>query len=156
MIGLNTGCGDRWTSRKWPNNSWLTLINLLQKEGYSVLLLGGKNEDKQNKKLSIDSGAEYIGFFSFKQFISLVAKCNAVVSTVTMAIHVAIGLRKPIVLLNNIFNPNEFHFFASSKIVGPDKNCDCYYLPECINGRSCIEEISAEKILTEIKTILPL
>ena len=47
-------------------------------------------------------------------------------------------------------------FFASSKIVGPDKNCDCYYLPECINGRSCIEEISAEKILTEIKTILPL
>ena len=86
----------------------------------------------------------------------LVEKCNAVVSTVTMAMHVAIGLRKPIVLLNNIFNPNEFHFFAPSKIVGPDKNCDCYYLPKCINGRSCIEEISAEKVLAEIKMILPL
>ena len=67
-----------------------------------------------------------------------------------------IGLHKPIVLLNNIFNPNEFHFFSSSKIVGPDKNCDCYYLPECINGRSCIEEISAEKVLAEIKKILSL
>jgi len=156
VIGLNTGCGGRWTSRKWPNNSWLTLINLLQKEGYTVLLLGGENEDEQNKKLSGESGAEYMGFFSFKQFISLVAKCNAVVSTVTMAMHVAIGLRKPIVLLNNIFNPNEFHFFSPFKIVEPDKNCDCYYLPECINGRSCIEEISAEKVLAEIKMILPL
>ena len=64
IIGLNTGCGDRWTSRKWPNNSWLTLINLLQKEGYTVLLLGGKDEDEQNKKLSGESGAEYMGFYS--------------------------------------------------------------------------------------------
>ena len=156
IIGLNTGCGERWISRKWSYNSWLELINLLKNRGYSVLLLGGKDEDVQNKKLAKESNAEYIGFFPFKQFISLAENCDVIVSTVTMAMHVAIGLGKPLVLLNNIFNSNEFHFFVPSKIVKPDKDCDCYYLPECINDRSCIENISAEKVLAEINALLPL
>ena len=35
-------------------------------------------------------------------------QCDVVVSQVTMAMHIAIGLGKRLILMNNIFNRNEF------------------------------------------------
>jgi hypothetical protein len=40
-IGLNTGCGGRWTSRLWPESYWISLAKRLKKAGYQPLLLGG-------------------------------------------------------------------------------------------------------------------
>ncbi len=152
-IGLNTGCGERWTSRQWPYENWTDLIIKLQKEGFNVLLLGGKSEDLRNKEISKLTGAEYTGFFQFDEFISLVDKCEIVVSTVTMAMHVAIGLKKPLVLLNNIFNSNEFYFFNDSIILEPERECECYYRPTCVNEISCIAEVTAEQVFTAIKKL---
>lgn len=153
FIGLNTGCGERWTSRQWPMENWEDLINKLQNDRLNVLLLGGKNEDNQNKELSLKTGAEYFGYFPFNEFINLMNKCSVVVSTVTMAMHVVIGMKTPLVLLNNIFNPNEFHFFTDSIILGPEKECECYYKPTCVNEISCIAEVTAEKVFSAITNL---
>jgi hypothetical protein len=34
IVGLNTGCGGRWTSRLWPENNWIALAKRLKKAGY--------------------------------------------------------------------------------------------------------------------------
>ena len=116
-------------------------------------MLGGKSEDEQNRYIAEESGAKYLGFFPFNEFISLVDKCAVIVSTVTMAMHVAIGLKKPLVLLNNIFNPHEFHFFSESMILGPDKECECYYRPTCINEISCIADVKADMVFDAINKL---
>ncbi len=152
-IGLNTGCGERWTSRRWPDGNWAGLIIKLQDNGFNVLLLGGKSEDLLNKELSKKTGAKYYGYFPFNEFISLVNKCDVIVSTVTMVMHVAIGLKKSLVLLNNIFNSNEFYFFNDSIILEPERECECYYRPICINEISCIAEVTAEQVFTAIKNL---
>ncbi|MDP6726836.1 MAG: glycosyltransferase family 9 protein [Candidatus Marinimicrobia bacterium] len=152
-IGLNTGCGERWTSRQWPNENWIELINKLQNDGLNVLLLGGMNENEQNRMLSIKTGAEYFGYFSFKEFVHLMNKCTVVVSTVTMAMHVAIGLKKSLVLLNNIFNPKEFHFFTDSIILEPEKECECFYKPVCVNETSCIVDVTPDHVFEAIKSL---
>jgi len=153
-IGLNTGCGKRWTSRQWPLVNWSELINMLQHDGQKVLLLGGENEDEQNRELSKKTGAEYLGYFPFKEFIYLMNKCSLIVSTVTMAMHVAIGLKKPLVLLNNIFNSNEFHTFTDSKILEPDRECECYYRPTCVNEVSCIADVKPIQVFEAVKNLL--
>ena len=51
IIGLNTGCGDRWTTRLWSSEKWVGLIKLLQTQNFEVLLLGGKQEDERNIEL---------------------------------------------------------------------------------------------------------
>src|SRR2546426_467248 len=33
VIGLNTGCGGRWTSRLWPDNYWVSLAKKIKKSG---------------------------------------------------------------------------------------------------------------------------
>ena len=74
-------------------------------------------------------------------FYAMIEGCQCVVSAVTMAMHLAIGARTPLVLLNNIFNPYEFELYGRGEIVEPPAPCDCYYSPVCRTGRRCIHEI---------------
>lgn len=133
VIGLNTGCGERWTSRLWKDDYWIELIDKLKDENFEVILLGGPGEDQKNKMLSSASGAKYFGVFDLKTFINLAGKCDLIVSQVTMSMHIAIALEKKLVLMNNIFNPNEFELYGNGEIIMPRKECKCYFLPKCIN-----------------------
>ncbi len=131
VIGLNTGCGGRWISRLWPNENWIELASNLKKNGYEVIFLGGEQEHDKNLILSEKSGGKYFGHFKLDKFISLVDKCDLVVTAVTMAMHIAIGLKKNLVLFNNIFNKNEFYLYNRGMILEPEVKCNCYYTPEC-------------------------
>lgn len=156
VIGLNTGCGGRWVSRIWPEHSWVELISLLQENHYFPMLLGGEAEDERNKKISEETGAYYPGYFDLKKFISLVNQCDLVVTAVTMALHIAIGLKKKVVLFNNIFNPNEFELFKRGVIIEPEKPCKCFFSPRCINTEYfCMNYIFPAKVFEEIKKLVP-
>ncbi len=151
IIGLNTGCGGRWISRLWAEENWENLITLLQKAGYFPMLLGGEQEDEKNQRLSDKAGAYYPGHFSFDEFISLMNQCDVIVSAVTMAMHIAIGLKKPLVLMNNIFNKNEFELYGRGEIVEPDKPCQCFFSPGCKNPEYfCMEHLSSGKIFKAV------
>jgi len=149
VVGLNTGCGGRWISRLWPKEYWIKLAKDLITKGYEIILLGGQNEDEKNKLISKESGAKYFGYFSLNQFISLVNECDIIVSTVTMAMHLAIGLKKQLILFNNIFNKNEFYLYNRGEILEPDFDCDCYYSPVCQNN--CMQYLYPEKVLEVIE-----
>ncbi len=105
LIGLNTGCGDRWTTRLWSDEKWIELIQLLHQENFTVVLLGGEQEDARNTRLQETTSAIYLGYFKLEQFINLMYQMDVIVTQVTMAMHIAIALQKKMVLLNNIFNP---------------------------------------------------
>ncbi len=73
-----------------------------------------------------------------------------IVSAVTMAMHLAIGTRTPLVLLNNIFNRYEFELYGRGEIVEPPIPCDCYYRGVCQTGRNCINEISPAAVFQAV------
>ena len=109
-----------------------------------MLLLGGTEEHKKNKKISSKSKAAYLGHFPLQQFINLVDQCDLVVTAVTMATHIAIGLGKKLVLFNNTFNRHEFELYGLGKILEPEIDCDCYYAAECPND--CMKYIYPERV----------
>jgi len=152
IVGLNTGCGARWISRLWADDNWIELIKLLQNNGYYPLLLGGKQEDEKNLYFSETTGADYKGYFSLGKFISEVNQCDLIISAVTMGMHIAIGLKKPLILMNNIFNPNEFELYGRGEIIMPDKKCDCFFSPKCNNKNYfCMVYIYPSKLLEAVK-----
>lgn len=144
IVGLNTGCGGRWVSRLWPERYWVQLAQKLKKAGYVPLLLGGEQEDDKNKRLARKSGALYLGYFPLLQFINLVGQCDLVVTAVTMAMHITIGLNKRIVLFNNIFNRNEFELYGLGEILEPDFDCTCFYSPVCSNN--CMQYLTVKTV----------
>ncbi len=151
VIGLNTGCGGRWTSRLWPTEYWIELAKNLLKSNYEVILLGGELEDEKNKLIQKESGAKYFGFFPLKIFMDLLNQCNTVITAVTMAMHLAIGLKKNLILFNNIFNKNEFYLYGRGEILEPDFNCYCYYSPVCPNN--CMQYLYPDKVLETVRKI---
>ncbi|WP_310392320.1 glycosyltransferase family 9 protein [Hymenobacter sp.] len=155
-VGLNTGCGDRWTTRLWSDEKWITLIESLQMAGYMPVLLGGEAEAARNQDLHAATGAAYPGTFPLPRFINLMHQMDAVVTQVTMAMHISIALRKPTVLMNNIFNPHEFDLYGRGRLVQPDKDCVCFYRGTCRLGTSCMEDLPAEKVLAAVRASLPL
>ena len=147
IIGVNTGCGDRWTSRLWSDDNWINLIKRLIDKGFEVILLGGPQEDNKNKMYSENTSAKYFGFFDLKTFINLADKCELIISQVTMTMHIAIGLNKKLVLMNNIFNPNEYELYGNGEIIHPRKECKCYFSPKCVNAEyNCMDYLHPEDV----------
>jgi heptosyltransferase-2 len=154
IIGLNTGCGGRWVSRLWADENWIKLGKLLKDNGYFPMYLGGEQENEKNLFLSKAAGCYYPGHFSFQGFISLMNHCDAIVSAVTMAMHIAVGLKKPLILMNNIFNKYEFELYGRGEIVEPDKECKCFFSPNCKNEEYfCMEHLKPEKIFSAVKRL---
>ncbi len=71
-----------------------------------------------------------------------------------MALHIAIGLNKKTILLNNIFNKNEFEFYGNGKVIEPPIECKCYYRSKCIDDTRCIEKIKPESVLEAVKEMM--
>ncbi|MDH7515060.1 MAG: glycosyltransferase family 9 protein [Bacteroidota bacterium] len=151
VVGLNTGCGGRWTSRLWPDAYWVELARQLRAAGYTPLFLGGAQEHEKNVRLAAEAGGTYLGHFPLNDFIALVDRCEVVVTAVTMALHIAIGLRKRVVLFNNIFNPAEFELFGRGEILSPSRECRCFFSPTCVNPEyRCMEHLEPARVFEAV------
>ncbi|HMW36081.1 MAG TPA: glycosyltransferase family 9 protein [bacterium] len=150
IIGLNTGCGDRWLTRLWPEAYWVELIQILQMNGFFPLLLGGPAEDAMNKNYAKMTGAYYPGTFTLQEFIALSSRCDVVLTAVSMMMHIAIATRVPLVLFNNIFNPHEFELYDNGIMVQPATGCDCYFGNTCSRTHHCMLDIPVDSVYQAI------
>lgn len=158
IIGINTSVGKKWPIRKFSNKKLLSVIRKIQNK-YQVVLLGGPDEHSLNMKIASMTKAAYFGVFPIKKFIGLVSLCDLVVTPVTMAMHIAIGLEKKIIILNSIFPRAEFYLYGLGDILEPDISCKyCYksrFDSNCQESNLvCMDLISNKDLLSTIKNLL--
>lgn len=154
IVGLNCGCGERWVSRLWPEKKWIELSKLLREKDYEIILFGGPQEDKKNKGISKKAGVKYLGYFPLRTFCSLVNQCDIVITQVSMATHIAIALNKKLILMNNIFNKNEFYLYGNGAIIEPELDCLGCYKPQQDKNcpvESCMDLITVQKIYNMVQ-----
>ena len=104
-----------------------------------------------NERFQAATGCHYPGHFSLKEFFALMANTDIVVTQVSMNMHIAIALKKRLVLFNNIFNAHEFHLYDRGVIVQPTSGCDCYYGNTCSRERSCMLDIQVDRVMEHIR-----
>jgi heptosyltransferase-2 len=156
VIGLNTGASPVWLTRIWSTKRWVELAKLLLAKGYSPIILGGPDENERNQNIAAESGAQYLGVMPYKTFFEVVNSVDCVVTGVTMALHVAIALEKKIVLLNNIFNKNEFYLYGLGVIMEPKVSCLSCYKSQYDNAceiNNCLDSISPHDVFAQINKL---
>tara|TARA_Y100001933_G_C18978227_1_gene555558 strand:+ start:164 stop:1393 length:1230 start_codon:yes stop_codon:yes gene_type:complete len=153
IIGLNTGCGSRWKTRLWPPKNWISLINKLEKLGFFCLLMGGPDEDEMNRHYQSETNATYLGIFSLEEFIAISSNTDIIVTPVSMMMHIALALKKQLLLFNNIFNVHEFELYGRGIIIEPTSGCDCYFGNSCSREKSCMKDISVKDVLSNIAVL---
>ena len=64
--------------------------------------------------------------------------------------HIALALKKQMMLFHNIFNVHEFELYNRGIIIEPESGCDCYFGNSCKREKSCMYDISVKDVFTNI------
>src|SRR5215467_14388473 len=150
VIGLNTGAGQRWQLKQWREEGYLELAERLAKRhGAQFLLLGGPEERERHQRLGsksqvplIDSGCDN----TVRHFSAIVAACDLVVAGDTLAMHLALALKRRAVILFGPTSSAEIEMYGLGEKVIPQMDCLVCYKPTCDFVPNCMDLISASMV----------
>jgi ADP-heptose:LPS heptosyltransferase len=156
-IGLNTGSGTRFETKQWPPRHFSRLIGLLgSKLEADLFLLGGPKEKALNRSLEqkarckvFNTGNEN-SLLEFAGFISLM---DVVVSSDSLAMHLAVALGKKVVALFGSTCPQEITLYGRGTKIFAGVPCSPCYKSTCLE-MTCMKAITPEQVFREIQKIL--
>lgn len=161
-IGLNTGCGSVFRTKLWPLDRWVELIRELQAAlpAATLLLLGGPAEREMNDQILqqcpgvIHTGCDN----SLEEFFGIVDACDLVVSSDSLAMHIAIALKKHVVALFGSTSATEIDLFDRGEKVVTDFDCSPCYLKNCDKNPTCMQAMTgrrvAEAVLRQLQSVV--
>ena len=156
-VGLNTGAGTKFETKQWPAEHFLKLISLLTRElGASVFLLGGPREKEMNHFLARKTRAKVYNTGtdnSLPEFAGFMSRMDLVVCSDTLAMHLAIALRKKVVALFGPTCPQEIELYGRGVKLFSGAPCAPCYKQTCTDGK-CMTEIMPDTVFQEIRKII--
>ncbi len=156
VIGINTGSGERWTSKRLPVEKTAKLIEMLVKELKArVILFGGKDEVERNDEIISLTKAPIINAGcgnDLKEFPALISLCHAFVTSDTLGLHVALALKRKVVALIGPTSASEIELYDLGKKIVPDDDCVCCYKENCVS----MESIDIREVVSAVRSLLEL
>jgi len=156
MIGLNTGAGPAFANKAPTPSRWVELAKQLVAHGYAVVLLGGPREVEKNAWIMQqlagkihDTGCNN----TEQQFVALVDQCDAVVTGDTLALHVAVARRVPVIALFGPTCEQEIDLFGLGQKVLSQHDCGPCYRRHCDRDPNCMDAIPIEQIVAAVEAV---
>lgn len=157
VIGLNTGAGKRFATKRWGIEGFIELADLLSGNLKAhVVLLGGPEEIERNKEIAsktkypvIDSGCHH----SLKEFMGLINQCCMVVTGDTLALHLSVALKKLVIALFGSTCHQEIDLYGRGKKLVAEVACAPCYRGNC-DTMICMKGISAHDVFHACKEAL--
>lgn len=147
VIGINTGAGGRWENKKLSEEKTTQLVGSLNSKlkNARLILFGGPEEKERNGRIKkmvktniIDAGCSN----SLMEFASLVNLCSLIVTSDSLALHVATALKKNIVAFFCPTSSSEIELYGRGIKIIPKTGCLCCYKPKCkISPEYDVDEI---------------
>ena len=158
VLGINTGAGERWELKRLSEDKTVDLINRLKKETETkLILLGGPEETERNKRILhkiknkiIDGGCNN----SLLEFATIINLCNLIITSDSLALHIALALRKKVVVFFGPTSANEIALYGLGSKVLPRGEFLCFYRKKCEHERNCGDLIEINDIISATKRLL--
>lgn len=155
IVGLNTGAGGRWELKQWRESGFVDLMRTLSREcQIQFVLLGGPAEIERNVRLQRDTGVRTVdpgGHNPVRHFAALTGCCDVVVTGDTLAMHVALALKRRTVVLFGPTSFAEIELYGSGEKVVPDMTCLSCYKATCDFVPNCMDLISADMVAAAVR-----
>jgi len=157
-VGLSTGAGDVFATKKWTETGYVQLANqVVERLGATVLLLGGPSEKERNAHIAtaaeyplIDTGTDN----SLRRFAGIVGNCDLLVTGDTLAMHIAIGLKVPVVVMLGSTCHQEIELYGRGEKIVSDFDCSPCYLSICPKEISCMEAMGSDVVFEAASRLL--
>lgn len=158
VIGINTGAGTIFANKHLSFRKTVGLIRLLKKQiKAKILLLGGPLEKKLNRLITARAGSGVINGGcenSLKEFSALVNKCSVVITADTLALHIAIALKRPVAAYFGPTCHQEIDFYNRGIKVVTGSACAPCYRNQCDKLPTCMDDINLGQIVKAVKCLL--
>lgn len=156
-IGLNTGSGVKFLTKQWPPEYFVRLIELVHHQlDANIFLLGGPRESILNQQIeqSTSSAVYNTGNDnSLREFAGFLAKMDIVVCSDTLALHLALALKRKVVALFGPTCPQEVDLYDLGIKLFSGVSCSPCYKQTCAEMK-CMKSISPSQVLQAIKSLL--
>ncbi|MBR9705352.1 glycosyltransferase [Candidatus Pacearchaeota archaeon] len=126
VVGLFLGGADRWKKSLSIDLSMQLIDEIYKKFKCKIVLFGGPNEKERNNEILgevkvpiVDAGTNN----SIKDLIAKISVCNYFISTDTLTLHIALGLKKKTIVLLGPTVVNEKENYPYSRKVLAKSNC---------------------------------
>ena len=168
-ILVNPNCGDLFDYRKWPEEHFVRLINLIASSypEYFFILIGNKSEEDYTSGISVKvqgNGKRIInlaGKTGMNELFALIENADLMISNDSGPLHISslygvniaafFGPETPVVY--GPVNKNSLVFYSHDKYCSPCLNVydskKCLYGEECLSN-TCLSEIIPEDVFKEI------
>ncbi len=150
VIGLNTGAGGRWPLKQWTEDGYLELIGrLAARYSPQFVLLGGPPERERHRRLASrspvplhDAGCDN----TVRHFSAIVGACTLVITGDTLAMHIALALKRRTVVLFGPTSAAEIEMYGLGEKVVPEMACLSCYRTSCGITPNCMDLIRPEMV----------
>ncbi|MDD2367018.1 MAG: glycosyltransferase family 9 protein [Desulfuromonadaceae bacterium] len=131
-VGLNWAVGSKWPNKSWPIEKWEELKQLLD-----------------SSQLSYSSQQ---GMDNLHDYIDWINSCRLLVTNDSLGLHIALALRKRVVVLYGPTNPNETYFYGRGEVLYPemDRPCIPCLEPVCSQETHCMKYIGALTVISAV------
>lgn len=163
-LALNCGAGGRWPAKQVSEAKAARLAVALGKAfGRPVLLLGGKEEREMRRNRRIAARAARLApafrpvltpYLPLRSFAGLVELCAAMVTTDSLAFHVAGALGVPAVVLVGPTSAAELDFRGRGRVLLPPGGCSCFYAARCSRAVHCLDDIPESSVTAAVRACL--
>lgn len=149
IIGLNTGAGSVFANKTWPTEKFEALARRMSERcDCRIALLGGPDEVERNEQLAAALGSAVIHTgckHSEREFAALVGLCSAVLTGDTTAMHMAIALDVPAVVLFGPTCSQEIDLYGHGAKLRSGIACAPCYRRQCDVAPNCMDLITVEQ-----------
>jgi lipopolysaccharide heptosyltransferase III len=150
LLGLVTGCGPAFQRKRWIESGFAEIAKRAKKELQAeVVLLGGHEEVGINERIRSLAGERLLdsrGEHNLREFAGFIQACQVVITGDTLALHMALALKRPTICLFGPTCAQEIEMFGlGEKVVAPVPCVPCYR-QTCEESPTCMESISVETV----------
>jgi ADP-heptose:LPS heptosyltransferase len=149
-IGLNTGAGEIFATKKWTEENYARLANRLVRElEAEVLLLGGPAEVDRNRRIAEAAQIPVTNTGNdnpIRKFAGIVGNCDLLITGDTLAMHIAIGLKIPALVMLGPTCHQEIELYGRGAKIVSDFDCSPCYLSVCPRPSTCMDALSVNEV----------
>ncbi len=155
-IGINPGAGGVFAYKAWREEGYVNLIRAVSARRPDVrfVLLGGKEEEELLDRLYKSSRNAPIFHAgtdnTLGEFTALIDRCDLLVCGDTLAMHLAIARRRPVVALFGPTCEQEIDLFGNGVKIKSPIACSPCYLRKCDKDPTCQDLISDAQVIRAV------
>ena len=163
MIGIAPG--TIWNTKRWFAERYSELASKLIEDGFSVVLIGGKEDEVLCKDIQVATGSGQVynaaGKLTLLQSAELIRRCRMLISNDSAPMHLAVAVRTPVVAIFGATIP-EFGFspYGKHDIVVETKGLSCR--PCSIHGGEtcpiktfdCMKNITVKNVHRQVHELI--